>query len=101
MSVNTVGIKFLYAFTVGEYDFTNPGANVISVTSTAPGHDKKNLTTTPLRETWRSGPNIATWQEIIIKANSQTYVPDVVALLNHNLTELAVIQVQGSMTTSF
>lgn len=101
MSVTT-GIKFLYSFALGDYDFTNPGANVISVTSSADGdHGKINLTTTPLRETWRSGPGIGDFQEIIMEANDLTVVPDTFALLNHNLTELAVVQVQASMTPDF
>lgn len=98
----TVGIKFLYNFAVGEYDLDNPGSNVISVTSTAAGDfDKKNLTTTPLRELWRSGSNIASTQEIVIKTNDESVIPDVFAILNHNFTSLAVVQLQGSMTTSF
>jgi hypothetical protein len=98
----SVGIKFLYNFSVGEYDYTAPGANVLSVTSQAAGdHDKKNLTTTPLRETWRSDEDISVWQEIVLEANDLTSVCDTFALLNHNLTELAVVQVQPSMTTDF
>lgn len=94
---NTVGIKFLYSFSIGEQNPTFPGLNIISVTSTAAGdHDKKNLTTTPLRETWRSA-SILTTQEIIIEANDLTTVPDVFAILNHNLTNLAVVQIQGSL----
>lgn len=98
----STGIKFLYTFSVGEYDYNSPGSNVISITSQAAGdHDKKNLTTTPLRETWRSGPTIDDYQEIVIKANSLTEVPDTFAILNHNLTELAVVLIQPSMTTDF
>jgi hypothetical protein len=93
---NTVGIKFLYSFSVGEYNTTFPGLNVISVSSTYPGHDKLNLTTTPLRETWRSN-TILTTQEIIIEANDLNTVPDVFAILNHNLTDLAVVQLQASL----
>lgn len=102
MANPTIGIKFLYNFAVGEYNYTNPGSNVISVTSEADGdHKKINLTTTPLRETWRSGPDIADFQEIIIQANDLTVIPDTFALLNHNLTDLAVVQLQASMTSDF
>lgn len=95
------GIRFLYQFSVGEYDLANPGSNVISVTSTFPGdHDKKNLTTTPLRETWRS-LDVSTTIEIVIQANDLTDAPDVFALLNHNLTDGAIVQLQGSMTNNF
>lgn len=94
---NTQGIKFLYQFSVGEYNTTFPGINVISVSSTAAGdHDKKNLTTTPLRETWRSG-TILTTQEIIIEANDLNTVVDCFAILNHNLTDLAVVQLQATV----
>ncbi len=99
---NTNGIKFLYSFSLGEYDYTNPGANVISVTSQADGdHAPINLTTTPLRESWRSGPGIEDFQEIIIQSNDLTVTPDTFALLNHNLTETAVVQLQASMTSDF
>lgn len=97
----STGIKFLYNFSVGEYDLNNPGSNVLSATSTAAGFDKLNLTTTPLREVWRSGPAINNWQEIIIKANDTTLIPDTFAILNHNFSSLAVVQIQGSMTSSF
>lgn len=100
MSV-TQGVKFLYQFTVGEYDLVNPGANVISVTSTAVGdHDKKNLTTAPLKETWRSA-TAATPQVIVIHANDTTKAPDVFAILNHNLTSNAVVNLKGSTSTNF
>lgn len=99
--MNTTGIKFLYVFSLGEYDYDNPGGNVISVTSTAAGdHDKLNLTTPALRETWRS-TGVSDWQEIVLKTTDLTVVPDTFAILNHNLTKLAVIQVLGSMTTDF
>jgi hypothetical protein len=97
---DTSGIKFLFRFSVGEYDQLNPGDNVISVTSQAAGdHDKKNLTTTALRETWRSA-GVGT-QEIVIQANDLTDAPDVFAILNHNLTEDAVVTLYGSTTNNF
>jgi hypothetical protein len=101
MAVDTVGIKFLYQFALGEYDLNNPGGNVLSVTSTAAGdHDKKNLTTTPLRETWRSASSL-TFQDVIMETNDLTVIPDCFAILNHNLTEQAVVQLQASMTSDF
>jgi hypothetical protein len=101
MSANTTGIKFLYSFTAGDYDYLNPGGNVVSVTSTAPGdHDKLNLTTPALRETWRS-TGVADFQEIVIATTDRTISPDCFAVLNHNLTSLAVVTVTGSQTLDF
>lgn len=98
---NTIGVKFLYSFGLGNYNLTNPGANIISVTDTLPGDfDKKNLTTMPLRETWRSA-NVTGWKEIIIQADDIVNAPDTFAILNHNLTDIAVIEVQGSITPDF
>ncbi len=97
----STGIKFLYGFLVGEPDLNNPGSNVFSVTSTATGdHDKKNLCTPPLRETWRS-TSVASWQEIIIQANDTSLRPDVFAILNHNFTSIVTVQLQGSMSSDF
>ena len=99
--MNTTGIKFLYTFLAGDYDYLNPGANVLSVTSQAAGdHDKGNLTTPALRETWRS-TGVGSWQEIVIQTTDTTVTPDCFAILGHNLTSLAVVQVLGSMTTDF
>lgn len=99
---STVGAKFLHQFLVGNYDYNNPGSNIISVTSEADGdHSGINLTTSPLRETWRSDSNIAIFQDIIIAADDLSDAPDTFAVLNHNLTNLAVVQLQASMTTSF
>lgn len=94
------GIKFLYKFSVGEYSYSNPGSNVISVTSTAAGdHSKINLTTSPLRQTWRSN-GLAT-QEIVIQANDTTVTPDIFAILNHNLSSDAIVTVKCSLTNNF
>lgn len=96
----TQGIKFLYEFSVGAYDTVTPGANVISVTSTAAGdHNKKNLTTTPLRETWRSTD--ASTQEIVLQANDTDVIPNVFALLNHNLSENAIVHLYGNNSNSW
>lgn len=96
----TVGIKFLYAFSLGEYNVNNPGINVISVTSTATGdHDKVNLTTTPLRETWRSSDLSA--QYIVIQTNDTSLTPDVFAILNHNFSSDAVVLLQANNSDSW
>lgn len=96
----STGAKFLYRFSVGELNYTNPGANVISVTSTAAGdHNKKNLTTYPLRQTWRSTTTAN--QEIVIQTNDTTINPDVFAILNHNLSENAVVQLYGNNSNSW
>lgn len=95
------GIKFLYSFSVGELNANNPGSNVISVTSTAAGdHDKKNLTTTPLRETWRSASAL-TPQEIVIQSNDLTTHPDMFVILNHNFSENAVVTLKASNSLDF
>lgn len=97
----TQGIKFLHRFSVGEYNTQFPGVNVISVTSTATGDfDKTNLTTSPLREVWRSATASVT-QEIIIQANDMNTVVDTFAILNHNLSPLAVVQLQAAFDTGF
>lgn len=94
------GISFLYNFTLGNRDLVNFGANIISVTSTAPGDfDKGNMTIDPLRQVWRSA-DVASWQEIVIKADLATAI-DTIAILNHNLSETAVINLQGNISNSF
>lgn len=97
----TEGIKFLYQFSVGEYDQLNPGSNVLSVTSTAAGDfDKANLTTTPLRETWRS-LNVSVAQEIVIEANDLTNSVNVFAILNHNLSPDATVLLMANTVNNF
>ncbi len=101
MANPTIGIRFLYEFSLGMYNFSNPGSNVLSVTSQAAGdHEKVNLTTSPLRQTYRSA-DVAGWQEIIIEVNDQITVADTIAILNHNLTEIAAVEVQFSTDPSF
>lgn len=96
----TQGIKFLYEFSVGEYNYGNPGSNVISVTSQAAGdHDKLNLTTAPLRQTWRSATLDP--QEIVIQANDTTVAPDVFAILNHNFSADAVVILYCAFSNDF
>lgn len=97
----TQGIRFLHRFAVGEYDTQFPGNNIISVTSTASGDfSPTNLTTTPLREVWRSA-TVATTQEIIIEANDPSIVIDTFAILNHNFTDLAVVNLQANTSNNF
>lgn len=96
----TQGIKFLYQFSVGEMNAGNPGVNVISVTSTAVGdHDKKNLTSQPLRETWRSTDT--TTQEIVLQANDTTVIPDVFAIMGHNFSSNAIVTLMGNNSNSW
>jgi len=100
MSATTQGISFLYSFDFGNRDVNNPGANILSVTDTAAGDfDKANLTTEPLRQVWRSA-NASGWKEIVIEAEVSSQI-DTVALLGHNLTEDAVVQVQGDFSDAF
>lgn len=101
MSINTTGIRFLYLFSVGQYNLQNPGVNVISVTDTATGDfNKKNLTTNSLRETWRSA-DVTGFKEIVIQANDINDNVDCFALLNHNITETATVQLLASQSLNF
>lgn len=101
MSVNTTGIRFLYLFSLGQYDLSNPGSNIISVTDTATGDfDKSHLTTNPLREVWRSA-DVSGWKEIVIQANDLTNPLDTFAILNHNFTPDAIVQLLASPSLSF
>jgi hypothetical protein len=94
------GISFLYQFDLGNYNLTNFGANILSVTSTAAGDfDKGNLTTDILSQTWRSANTIG-WQEIVIEADVQSRI-DTFAILNHNLSETAIVYVQANISNNF
>ncbi len=91
-----MGIKFLHEFSIGAYNLMNPGDNVISVTGTAPGDfSKTNLTTTALRESWRSAA-VDVVQRIVIQANNTANPIDCFAILNHNFTEDAIITLQAN-----
>ncbi len=95
------GIKFLFEFSLGMYDETNPGVNIISVTSTADGDFAPvNLTTAALRETWRSS-DVDVIQRIVIEANDDDTIIDVFAILNHNLSENAVVTIEGNDTDNW
>lgn len=97
----STGIKFLYSFSLGAYDPLNPGVNIVSVTGTASGDFSSiNLTSTPLREMWRSAA-INVVQRIVIQANDLTDPIDVFAILNHNFSEDAVITLEANTTNSF
>ena len=96
----TQGISFLHEFDLGNRDIDNPGINILSVTSQASGDfDKANLTTESTRHRWRSS-EILTTQEIIIKAEVKSDI-DTFALLGHNLTEEAIIQIQANISNNF
>src|SRR4051812_11265271 len=94
------GVSFLYKFDLGNRNISQPGANILSVTSTATGDfDKANLTTESLRQVWRSA-SILTWQEIVIEAELSSNV-DTFAILGHNFSPDAVIQIQANISNSF
>jgi hypothetical protein len=96
----TEGISFLYEFDLGNRNLEIPGANILSVTSQAAGDfDKANLTSEPLRQTWRSD-SILTWQEIVIEAEVESEI-DTFAILGHNFTEDAVVQLQANIANNF
>ncbi len=95
------GIKFLFEFSVGAPDPINPGVNVLSVTSTAAGDfNKANLTSNPLRETWRSA-DVDVAQEIILEANDLDTIVNVFAILNHNLSDTAVVTLKANISNSW
>jgi hypothetical protein len=94
------GISFLYEFDLGNRNVLNPGQNIISVTSTAPGDfDKSNLFTDSTLHRWRS-VDVSGWQEIVIQADLVTDI-DTFGILGHNLTEDAVIQLQANISNNF
>lgn len=96
----TQGISFLHEFDLGNRNITNPGVNILSVTSTATGDfDKANLTTDPLRQVWRSADVLA-WQEIVIEAELDSEI-DTFGILGHNFTEDAVVQLQANTVNNF
>lgn len=100
MASGNEGISFLYQFDLGNKDLVNFGSNILYVTGTAPGDfDKANMTVDPLRQVWRSAA-VAGWQEIIIKADLASRI-DTFAILNHNLTENAVVQIQANVSNNF
>ena len=96
----TQGISFLYQFDVGNKYVDNPAQQIQFVTSTAPGDfDVANITSESTRERWRSA-EVLTWQEIIIKADLKSNL-DTIAILGHNFTENAVIQLQANIANNF
>lgn len=97
------GIRFLSRFSLGSDDLNAPGLYVISATTTADGDfNKRNLVTNSLREKWRSGSIVSPgYNALVIEANDLTDPIDTFALLNHNLSEDAVITLKGSSTTDF
>lgn len=100
MSCTGNGISFLYEFDLGNKQVLTPGANILSVTSTADGDfDKANLCTDSTRHKWRSN-DVLTWQEIIIQADTISDL-DTFAILGHNFTEEAVVQLQANISNNF
>lgn len=94
------GARFLYQFALANYDSSNPGSNIISVTSTATGDfSKTNLTTNSLREKWRSS-GVAV-QRIVIQASDTDNAIDTFAILNHNFSSTAVITLEGNTSDSW
>lgn len=94
------GISFLYQWDLGSRSILNPGINILSVTSQADGDfDKSNLTTDSLRHVWRSA-SILSWQEIVIQADIASQI-DTFAILGHNFSEDAVVQVQANVDNNF
>lgn len=92
--------RALYRFDLGNFIRSTPGSNILSVTSTAAGDfDKSNLTTDTLRQVWRS-TGVLGWQEIVIEAELSTNI-DTFAILNHNLTDSAVINFQANISNNF
>jgi len=99
MSTGT-GISFLYRFDLGNRDIYTPGLNVLSVTSQATGDfDKSNLNTESTRHRWRS-TDILNWQEIVIKAEKVSNI-DTFAILGHNFSEDAVVQLQANISNNW
>lgn len=96
----TQGISFLYEFDLGNKHVDDPAQNILSVTSTAAGDfSPAHLTSESTRERWRSS-EILTIQEIVIKAEQASNI-DTFAILGHNLTEEAVIQLQANISNNF
>lgn len=94
------GASFLYSFDLGNRDPITPGSKILSVTSTADGDfDKANLTTESLRHVWRSADAIS-WQEIIIEADQESHI-DTFAILGHNFTAGAVVQLQANIADNW
>ncbi len=97
---SVAGISFLYVFDLGNRNINNPGQNILSVTSTAAGDfDKSNMFKDSVRQVWRSNDVLAT-QEIIIQADLSSKI-DTFAILGHNLTSGAIIQVQANISNNF
>lgn len=94
------GISFLHRFDLGNRQVQTPGSNILYVSSTAAGDfGKANLTTESLRQGWRSS-GVDTWQEIIIEAEQASSI-NTFAILGHNLTPTAVVQIQANISNNF
>lgn len=99
MSVKT-SISFLYNFDLGNRHIDVPGINILYVTSTAAGDfAATNILTDAIRHKWRSATAM-TKQEIIIKAELKSNI-NCFAILGHNFTESALVQVQANVSNNF
>lgn len=93
-------ISFLYAFDLGNRNVNNPSQNIVSVTSTLPGDfDISNITSDSIRQSWRSA-SVLSKQEIVIKADRISNI-NCFAILGHNFTDIASIQVQANYSNNF
>ena len=90
----------MYSFDLGGKHVDDPEQNILFVTSTAPGDFRAgNMTSESTRERWRSA-EILTVQEIIFKAEQPSDI-DTFAILGHNLSEDAIIQLQANISNNF
>lgn len=95
-----MGFSALHNFDLGNLNRLNPGSNILSVTSTAAGDfDKANLTRDSVKQVWRSA-DVVSWQEIIIEAEVESDI-DTFAILGHNFTETAIVQIQANISNNF
>lgn len=99
MSTKT-SISFLYSFDLGNRHVDVPTENILFVTSTAAGDfNVANITTDSIRHKWRSSSALVK-QEIIIKAEKKSNI-NCFAILGHNFTDGAFIQVQANISNNF
>lgn len=99
MSTKT-SISFLYSFDLGNRHVDVPGQNILYVSSTAAGDFAvTNILTESIRNKWRSATAL-TKQEIIIKAEKKSNI-NCFAILGHNFTEAALVQVQANYSNNF
>lgn len=94
------GISFLYRFDLGNKHIYDASEYVVSATSQAEGDfDRTNVLTDSVRQVWRSA-DVLTWQEIIIRAEEVSNI-DTFAILGHNFSDSAVVQLQANISNNF